>query len=605
MVVLCAAVGSARASGAQTSGQSQTTYERRELSIPMRDGTRHFAVALIPAGAREALPVILTRTPFGAAQAFRSAAVPNAYRELAEDGYILVAEDIRGRGQSEGNFVTLRAQNDPRSPKGINESTDAYDAIEWLVKNLPNNNGRVGVMGMSYGGWLAVLAAVNPHPALKAIVPQAPVGDAWMGDDFFHQGAFRQTQAVTYASYIEGDGSLTIPDYDQFSFYLRHLSLDSLGKTAGVDTLPSWNAFRSHPSRDAFWASRALHDVYVAPTVPTLVTGGFWDEEDMLGAQLLYRTLEKRDTNKWNYLVMGPWYHTQWARSGGDSLGPLALGSKTADEYRATVLRPWFAKYLHGERDTVLAEATVFESGGNRWRTFDSWPPRSVESRRLYLRSGGLLSFDAPPPNERTTFEAFISDPAHPVPYMPRPDNGEEWHTWMQRDQRFVDNRPDVLTWATAPLDRDLTIAGDVTAQLYASTTGSDADWVVKLIDVYPDSGANNPPIGGYQLIVNADIMRGRYWKSFAAPTPIAPRTVTPFSVALHDQLYRFKKGHRLMVQVQSTWFPLYDRNPQTFVPNIFHAKVSDYRAREHRVFHSARYPSQLRISVLPDSGTR
>ncbi|MEO7963738.1 MAG: CocE/NonD family hydrolase [Gemmatimonadaceae bacterium] len=575
-------------------------YERRELSIPMRDGTKLFAIALIPTRTGAPLPIILTRTPFGAERAFRNTDVPNAYRELAEDGYVFVSQDIRGRFRSGGTFVSLRAQNDPRNAKGTNESTDAYDTIDWLVKNLPNNSAKVGVMGMSYSGWLAAMAGVNPHPALKAIHPQAPVGDAWLGDDFFHQGAFRQTQAVTYASYIEGDGSLTIPDYDQYSFYLRQKTLAELGKVAGVDTIPIWVASRTHPARDSFWNDRAIQNVLTTPEVPTLTLSGAWDEEDMLGAQITYRTLERHDKSNWNRFVIGPWYHTQWVRPGGDSLGPIALGSKTADYFRNSIMRPWFAHYLHGKGDSNFPEAWAFESGSNTWRTFDAWPPRNAEQKKLFLRENGVLSFEAPKPTSATSFDAFTADPAHPVPYMPRPDNGEEWHTWMQQDQRFVDNRPDVLTWTSAPLTEDLTIGGEVAAHLFASTTGTDADWVVKLMDVYPDSVGENSLKGGYQLIVNADIMRGRYWKSFSTPAPIPARIVTPFNIMLHDQLYRFKKGHRLMVQVQSTWFPLYDRNPQTFVPNIFNAMASDFRPQEHRVWRSTRYPSHLTIPVLP-----
>ena len=583
--------------------QQGTEYERRELSIPVRDGTTLFAVALVPKNSTEPLPILLIRTPFSAANAFRDATVPLAYRELALDGYIFVSEDVRGRFGSGGDFITLRSQRNPADPNGIDESTDAFDTIDWLVKNLPGNNGKVGVLGSSYPGWLAALAGVGAHPALKAISPQAPVGDVWMGDDFFHQGAFRQTQGLVFATLVGPDPRgftfLSIPEYDHYDFYRKFPTLDSLAKATGVAKFPVWQSLSDHPAWDGYWQAKALPSVMKRPEVPTLFVGGVWDAEDILGPQLTYRALEKADTKDWNHIVLGPWYHGQWNRPGGDSLGPLRLGGNTADWFRANVQRPWFAWYLHGKGDGNFPEAWVFEIGANRWHTFDAWPPKNVQPRSIYLRAGGGLSFD-PPPAGTGQFDSYISDPAHPIPYIPRPDDDSGWDTWLVQDQRFVDNRPDVATWISEPLTGDLTIAGDVVAHLFASTTGTDADWVVKLIDVYPDSVEDRPTMGGYQLIVNADIMRGRYWKSFSQAAPIPANTVTPFNIDLHQQLYRFKKGHRLMVQVQSTWFPLYDRNPQTFVASIFQAKPSDFRAQTHRIWHTRRYPSHLSVSVLP-----
>jgi putative CocE/NonD family hydrolase len=596
--------------------QQAAGYERRELTIPVRDGASLFAVALIPKNSTRPLPILVIRTPFSAANAFRDSTVPRPYRELVEDGYIFVSEDIRGRFGSGGDFVTLRSQRDPKDPNGVDESTDTWDTIDWLVKNVPGNNGKVGVLGSSYPGWLAALAGVGAHPALKAISPQAPVGDAWMGDDFFHQGAFRQTQGVAWATLVGPDPKgftfLEIPDYDHYDFYLRFPTLDSLSKATGVAKLPVWQQFVDHPSWDGYWQARALPKVMSRAEVPTLWVGGTWDAEDILGPQLTYAALEKSpshperseepalsETKGSNHLVLGPWSHNQWLRPGGDSLGPIQFGSATADWYRANVLRPWFAWYLHGTGTGSFPEAWVFEAGQNQWHTFDAWPPKNVRPRNLYLRTNGKLSFD-PPPAGAGQYTSYISDPANPVPYIPRPDDDSGWETWLVQDQRFVDHRPDVATWVSEPLSQDLTIVGDVVAHLFASTTGTDADWVVKLIDVYPDSVADRPTMGGYQLIVNAGIMRGRYWQGFSSPMPIPTNSVTPFNVDLHQQLYRFKKGHRLMVQVQSTWFPLYDRNPQTFVPNIFKAKPSDFRARTHRVWHTPRYPSHLSVSVLP-----
>ena len=577
-------------------------YERRELTIPMRDGVRLFAVALAPRGATRPLPILLVRTPFDAAREFKTAELPLPLRELGEDGYIFVTQDIRGRGASQGEFVTTRPQVDPNDPKGTDESTDAWDTIDWLIRNVPGNNGRVGVMGMSYRGWLAAMAGVNPHPALKAISPQAPMSDTWLGDDFFHQGAFRQTQAVPYAAYIEGTNGLNIPDYDQYQFYLRLGTLDSIGKATGVATRPSWIGFRTHPARDEYWKARAMQEVLTRADVPLLFVGGFWDEEDILGPQIGYRTVERKDSRNWSRIVMGPWAHRGWSLPGGDSLGPLRFGSGTADHFRKAIERPWFAYYLHDKGDGRFPEAWAFESGSNQWRTFDAWPPKTVSRRNLYLREDGVLSFDPPVASAdgRESFDAYPSDPAHPVPYTPRPDDGSGFASWMLQDQRFVDGRPDVATWVSAPLTEDLTIAGDVTARLFASTSGSDADWVVKLIDVFPEDVPDRPSMGGYQLMVDADIMRGRYWKGFDRAEPIPPNTVVPFTVDLHQQLYRFLKGHRLMVQVQSTWFPLYDRNPQRFIGNIFDATPSDFRAAEHRIWRSPGYPSHVEVPVLP-----
>ena len=592
-------------------------YERRELTIPMRDGVKLFTVALIPKGAHEPLPILFTRTPFSAANAFRDAEVPAMYRELAEDGYIFVNQDIRGRFKSEGDFLVSRTQRDPRNPKAIDESTDAYDSIDWLVKNLPGNNGKVGVLGFSYSGWLAALAGVGAHPAIKAISPQAPMTDTWMGDDFFHQGAFRQTSGVEFATLMEvepkGFHFTSLPDYDHFTFYLKYPTLDSLAKATGVARLPSWLGYSAHPAYDAYWKSRAMQNVLTKAEVPLLFVGGYWDQEDILGAPLAYQTVEKGDTKGWNRIVLGPWFHNGWLRPGGDTIGPLALGSETSDYFRASIQRPWFAHYLHGKGSGDFPEVWAFENGDNKWRTFDAWPPKNAAPRNIYLRDNGTLSFTPPSearastrlptrsdPHHTADYDAYVSDPAHPIPNVPRPDKGEGWSTWLLQDQRFVDNRPDVVTWTSEPLSEDLTIAGNVAAHLFASTTGTDADWVVKLIDVYPDSVPDQPSLGGYELMVNADIMRGRYWKGFSEATPIPANVLTPFNVDLHEQLYRFKKGHRLMVQVQSTWFPLYDRNPQTFVPNIFQAKASDFRAQTHRVWHTAQYPSHVTVRVLP-----
>jgi uncharacterized protein len=592
---ICALLVTTRALLAQGSG-----FERRELTIPMRDGAHLFAVALIPTGATSPLPIMLIRTPYSAAQAFPADTLPATYRELAQDGYIFVTEDIRGRFRSDGLFIMNRAQHDPRD-HGTNESTDTYDTVDWLVKNLPTNSGKVGVMGISYPGWLAGVAGVDPHPAIKAISPQAPMTDTWMGDDFFHQGAFRQSFGVEYASVMEftKDETKSVPigRYDRYDWYLEYPTLSSVAKATGISDLPSWVGFRTHPAWDAYWQGKAMELVMTKPAVPLLFVGGFWDQEDIFGPQGAYRAVEGHDTQGTTRIALGPWYHGQWSRPGsGDSIGAIRFGSKTSDYFRERIQRPWFAHYLHGTGDGKFPKAWVFESGENEWHTFDAWPPKTAQPRSIYLRERGALSFDPP---KTAGFESFVSDPAHPIPYMPRPIDGTRWHGWLLEDQRFVDHRPDVLTWETPPLADDVTIVGDVAAHLCASTTGTDADWVVKLIDVYPDTVKEDPRLGGYELMVAEDIMRGRYRTSFEHPSAIPATIVEPFTVDLHEQLYRFLGGHRIMVQVQSSWFPLYDRNPQTYLPNIFDAQPTDFHAREHRVYHTVQCPSRISFGTL------
>ncbi len=576
--------------------------DRREITIAVRDGTSLYAVVVAPKTSAKPLPIMLVRTPYGVSGNLRAGPMSTAYAELAKDGYLFVFQDSRGTGKSVGKFIMNGALHDPkRDPSGVDEATDTYDTIEWLIKNLPNSNGRVGVMGVSYPGWLAGIAAVNPHPALKAVSPQAPMTDTWMGDDFFHQGAFRQSFGVEYATAMEwprGTRSpLAINRYDRYDWYLQFPTLKELGERNGIDTLPSWTGFKTHPAWDEYWQAKAMQRVLTEPTVPVLNVGGYWDQEDVLGPQEAYRTLEKSDTKRWNHIVLGPWFHGGWSGRMSDTFGPLKFGMDPGLYYRANIERPWFANWLHGTGNASFAEAYMFEAGGNKWRTFDAWPPKEAKPAKLYFGENGSLSFDAP---TRAGVDTYLSDPKHPIPYIARPVDGTRWRTWLVEDQRFVQNRPDVLSWESAPLTSDVTIAGNVTAHLFASTTGTDADWVVKLIDVYPDSVAGEPKLGGYQLMVAADILRGRYYKSFSKPQPIRANTVTPFTVDLHQQVYRFLAGHRIMVQVQSTWFPLYDRNPQTYVPNIFEAKASDFRLATHRIYHGPKAPSHVAVGVLP-----
>jgi putative CocE/NonD family hydrolase len=582
-------------------------FSRTEVMIPTRDGAKLFAVVMSPATTPEPLPILLTRTPYGA-QGWRDGApAPPYLRALAADGYIFVQEDIRGRNRSEGTFVMNRPNRDAADTSGTDESTDTYDTVDWLIHHVPDNNGRVGIFGISYPGWLAEEALIGPHPAVKAVSPQAPMTDTWLGDDFFHQGAFRQSYGFEYGWGMEagevGAGPLPIGRYDTYEWYGSFPSLQALTEATGALRIPTWRRFVEHPAYDSVWQRRAFHRLVTGVAVPTLTVGGFWDQEDLFGPQATFRALERHDTAGLSTLVIGPWSHGEWGQPGGERLGNVEFGSATSDTFLVTMQAPWFAYWLKGRGDGRFPDARLFDAGTGRWRSFARWPPPEASRRRLHLHAAGRLSFD--PPVERTGFDAYVSDPAHPVPYRPRPieitySRGSRWRRWMTEDQRFVDGRPDVLTWQTAPLVEDVTIAGDVTAHLFAATTGSDADWVVKLLDVYPDSVAGRPELGGYELMLAGDIMRGRYRRSWEHPEAIPPNAVEPYTVDLHQQLYTFRRGHRIMVQVQSTWFPLYDRNPQTFVPNIFEAPASAYRAQTHRIYRTAARPSGVEVMVLP-----
>ncbi|HXG44170.1 MAG TPA: CocE/NonD family hydrolase [Gemmatimonadales bacterium] len=602
------AAGPAAPALAQAPADPVDGFTADMVMIPMRDGRRLHTYVYRPTDAREPLPIILLRTPYGIAGR-PPRALRGEYQELAEDGYLFAFQDIRGRYDSEGEFVMNRPLHDPADSGGVDESTDTWDTVDWLVRQVPGHNGAVGVIGVSYPGWLAAMAGIAPHPAVKAVSPQAPMTDTWMGDDFFHNGAFRLSYGFEYAAAMElsKDGSVPVPidRYDTFDWYRELGPLSRIG-TLLRGRVPTWNHFVAHPAYDRFWKARALPTYLTRLAVPTLTVGGWWDQEDFYGPLATYAALERLDTAGINFLVVGPWNHGGWNRGDAEALGRIHFRSPTGRTFRREIQAPWFAHWLKGRPGLPFLEALVFEGGSNLWRSFDHWPPRrDTEIKRLYFAPNGRLAFAPPAPQDTAPYDQFVSDPAHPVPYRRRPveqtydSRGSGWSTWLVEDQRFVDNRPDVLTWQTEPLADDLTIAGDLAAQLFASTTGSDADWVVKLIDVYPDTVEADPSMGGYQLMVASEILRGRYRRSFERPEPIPPGRVLRYTVPLRQQCYRFLRGHRIMVQVQSTWFPLYDRNPQRFVPNIFEARPGDFRAATHRIWRSPRFPSHLELPVL------
>jgi putative CocE/NonD family hydrolase len=593
-----------KTAGNLSTGQGAVVFDRREEMIRMRDGVRLHTLIFTPRNQTEALPLLMSRTPYGIAQA-SSDGINRIYPELVADGYIFIAQDIRGRYGSEGTFLMNRPMHDKKDKKGIDESTDTYDTIDWLLKNVPKNNGRAGIRGVSYPGWLAAVATIDAHPALKASSPQAPMTDTWLGDDFFHNGAFRQSYGYEYVKEMETskEGTDITFDKDAYDWYLEKGSLRGITEM-NAGKLPTWNAFVAHPSYDDYWKARGAEN-YLKPThVATLVVGGFWDQEDYYGALATYAALERFDKSNHNFIVLGPWNHGGWGGQ-GRMLGSVNFGGETGTYFRSRVEAPFFAYYLKDKGKLDEPEALTFQSGSNQWIRSDRWPPKESVARDLYLHNGKKLSFEKPVTTNAQESESYVSDPANPVPYRKRPiqptyGQGSTWYTWLVQNQRFLEGRDDVLSWQTPVLDSDLTINGDVVAHLFASTTGTDSDFVVKLIDVYPDKTPEEPSMAGYQLMIVDEIFRGRYRQSFEKPAAITPNQVDEYTIDLHANDHTFKKGHRLMVQVQSTWFPLYDRNPQKFVENIFKAQPQDYHPAMQRIYESARYPSHLTLPVMP-----
>jgi len=577
-------------------------YERREVSIPMRDGARLHAVLIIPAGARN-LPIMLDRTPYSADK--RTALGPAGPQpetilspldaELVRAGYILAIEDVRGKYGSEGDYVMNRPLRGPLNPTPVDHSTDAWDTIDWLVRNVPEANGRVGTFGTSYDGFTALMSLVHAHPALKASVPINPMVDVWKGDDWFHNGAFRQEMV----GYIFGQTSGRQSDREWFPAFtdayataLRFGSASAYGRVLGMDRLPFWQRLTSHPAYDDYWQGQALDRILAGRplAVPTLIVASQWDQEDSYGAAALFNRL-KRDGNV--RFVLGPWYHGQ-ANYPAMTLGPLDWGIDTARWFRQRLMIPFLDQYLKGEGPANLARVTAFEAGTNRWWRLDDWPLACARScpanlTPLYLGADRRLGFEPP----ASSAVAYVSDPARPVPYRQPPIRApfapqSTWQTWLTDDQRFAERRRDVATFTAAPLDKPLRLAGTPLVHLVAATSGTDSDWVVKLIDVYPSPFPRKPGLSGYELPIAMEIFRGRYRTDPSRPAPIAPNTPLTYEFALPTVDYVVQPGHRLMVQVQSSWFPLYDRNPQCFVPNIFFAQRRDYRAATQRVFTGA-----------------
>jgi len=602
------------ASPSDRQGYFERHYRKSEHRLPMRDGVLLFTQVFCPVDASEPHPIILVRTPYGISpygQAFPNMTAPSLH--FLKEGYILVFQDIRGRAMSEGTYEYVRPyRRDKKGPADVDESSDAYDTVDWLLKNVPRHNGKVGVWGVSYPGFTAVMAAITAHPAVLAVSPQAPMADIFMGDDALHNGALYLAHYANYA-YSMGQARpaptadpparLRFPTPDGYSFFLRAGPLKELTAKVFGDANPVWKAAMAHETYDAYWKALSVYS-HLGGIKPAILTvGGWYDAEDLGGTLGTYKTIERLNPGLPNTIVMGPWGHGRWNHlaGGSEAVGPFPF-SGTRAYFQDTLELPFFNYYLKGKGPRALPEAVVFETGTDQWRTYDAWPPADSKARTLFLADGGRLSVEPASAPPKAGFDEYVSDPAKPVPYTMQTSPRYNRHYFVE-DQRFAASRPDVLVYAGEPLAQDLTIAGPIKAELYVSTTGTDADWVVKLIDVYPDNAPdpkNNPAdirMGGYQRLVRGDIFRGKFRTSFERPEPFVPGRVTKVAFELPDVQHAFLKGHRIMVQVQSSWFPLFDRNPQTFC-NIRTAAEADFRKATHRVYHSTRYPSAITLMV-------
>lgn len=624
---------------------SLADYARRVVMIPMRDGVKLNTILLVPKSATPTTqaPILLTRTPYSAAVLSTNAqsthlgsslyGYDNATDVIVEGGYIRVIQDVRGKYGSEGDYVMNRPFRGPLNPTPVDHATDTYDTIDWLVKNIPESNGKVGILGISYDGFTTLAALVQPHPALKAAVPMNPMVDGWRGDDWFHNGAFRQ-QNIPYIYEQDGsrDNSVRWPssNFDDYDMWMRATSAGNLAHERGVEQMGFWRKVAAHPAYDSFWQAQAVDQILAAQatkqplTVPMLLVHSEWDAEDIYGAMAVYKALKPFDKASGTaeekvFLAMGPWHHGGSIEE-GSSLGTVKWPEDESLWFRSNVLGPFLAHYLKDEQPgkAPIAPVTSFESGANRWQRLQAWPvvctaapsqsvsPPACDTppARLYLRAGKALSFEAPAANESAETE-YISDPARPVPFRSRPiqainySTPAAWADWLADDQREQSGRPDVAVFTSDVLSKPVKIAGEPIANLVASTSGTDSDWVVKLIDVFPDEVAGQPKMGGYQFMIAADIFRGRYRRSLSTPEPVPAGTAELYRFALPNANHVFLPGHRIMVQVQSSWFPLYDRNPQTFVPSIFNAQPADYRKASQQIFHSVTQPSFLELPLI------
>ncbi|WP_312511615.1 CocE/NonD family hydrolase [Massilia sp.] len=606
---------------AKRAAPDHADYIKRVVMVPMRDGVRLHTVIVIPKGARRA-PMLLTRTPYNAAVRTQRAISPSMLATLpqgdesfVQGGYIRVVQDVRGKYGSEGDYVMARPLRGPLNDTATDHATDAWDTIEWLTKNVPESNGKVGILGSSYDGFTALMALIDPHPALKVAVPMSPMVDGWRGDDWFHNGAFRVAMLdyIAIQTSIRARGEpLATGVYDDYEGVLREGSVGGYARRFGLDKLNFVRKLFDHPAYDSFWQGQAVDRLLAGRTlsVPTMTVVGQWDQEDIYGAYAVYAALEKDDPgNDLNYLVIGPWRHSG-VNFDGSALGPLRFTGDTALAFRRDVMQPFLDQHLKdGAARADTPPVLSYQTGTDGWQRLQRWPLSCAEgcparTENLYLQDGFGLAFSAP--QGEGGYDEYVSDPAKPVPFVPRPvrmHDADIWKPWLVSDQRFVADRPDVLTYVSAPLSAPLQLSGAPAVDLFASTSGTDADWVVKLIDVYPDEVPSRPELGGYQLPLAMDIFRGRYRDSLEHPAPLASGQPLRYRFALPNVNHVILPGHRLMVQIQSSWFPLYDRNPQRYVPNIFHAQPGDYVKATHRIYHAPGMRSAISLPVVRHGG--
>ena len=600
----------------QQSTNLKSTYQKSEHMIEMRDGVKLYVAVYSPRDTSQRYPILLYRTPYSCApygaDSYRETIGPSPL--FATEGFIIVYQDVRGSHMSEGTYVNVRPHNSNKGPKDIDESSDTYDTIDWLVKNIPNNNGRVGMWGISYPGFYTALGTIDAHPALKAASPQAPIADWFIGDDFHHNGTLFLPHAFNFfvgfgrprpkpTPRIEGS-PFNHGTPDGYKFFLEMGPLPNADQKYLHGNIAFWKELMAHPNYDSFWQARNTRP-HLKNTKPAVMTvGGWFDAENLFGALHTYKSVERQSPGAFNVLVMGPWFHGGWARSEGDALGDVRFGSKTSEFYRANIELPFFNFYLKDKGELKLPEAYVFETGSNRWRTYDQWPPATAHTENLYFDAKGKLSLKSPPLTR--SFNEYISDPAHPVPFINNIAIGMT-REYMVDDQRFAARRQDVVVYQTEPLTEEVTVAGPLQASLYVSTTGSDSDFIVKLVDVYPDNAPDNSPnptgmkMGGYQMLVRGEPMRARFRSSFENPKPMRPNQIEKVEFVMPDINHTFLKGHRIMVQVQSSWFPLVDRNPQKFV-NIYTAKESDFQRATQRIYTGGATSSHVKLSILKNA---
>jgi putative CocE/NonD family hydrolase len=589
-------------------------YTKYEYRIPMRDGIQLFTRAFIPKDQSQAWPIILTRTPYALKPYGEDnyTNISGSFLTLARDGFVLVTQDVRGRYGSEGEYEHVRPFNSNKGPKDTDENSDTYDTIDWLIKHVPNNNGKVGMFGISYPGFYTAIGMIDSHPALKAASPQAPISDWFVGDDVHHNGAFFLSQNFDFFYRFaqrledplhENARSFNFKTPDGYEFFLRMGPLGNSDRLFLKGRVPEWNEFLRHETYDAFWQARNLRPHLKNIHCAVMTVGGWYDAEDLFGPLEIYRWTQRLNPGTTNLLVMGPWAHGDWGRQDGEMLGDIDFHSKTADFYRKEIELPFFRHFLKDDPNYTATGAQVFETGTWQWRRFDAWPPKQVIDRTFYFHDGGSLDFQAPKETGEA-FDEFVSDPAKPVPFTLEATTGYP-RSFPVHDQRFASSRPDVLIYETVPLEEDLTVAGPLQTALQVSTTGTDADWVVKLVDVYsgdfpdPITNATRVHMGGYQQLVRGDVFRGKFRNSFEKPEPFEPGKIAKVEFTMTDVFHTFRRGHRVMVQVQSSWFPLVDRNPQSFV-NIPTAKPEDFHKATHRIYRSKDAPSSLRVQVLP-----